>query len=102
MPTPDPALSQLDGFVGAWSMEGPARRSEGGTIHGRTTYEPLPTPGSSTATKLRISMSYDPLDAMFHGRFSEDGDSFSGAWAPNPGAAPEANLPSTIGGSRIA
>jgi hypothetical protein len=47
-------------------------------------------------------MSYDPLDAMFHGRFSEGGDSFSGAWAPNPGADPEANLPYTIGGSRIA
>ncbi len=39
---------------------------------------------------------------MFHGGFSEDGDSFSGAWAPIRGADPEANLPGTIGGSRIA
>jgi hypothetical protein len=39
---------------------------------------------------------------MFHGGFSEDGDSFSGAWGPNPGADPEANLPYAIRGSRIA
>jgi hypothetical protein len=32
--------------------------------------------------ELRISQAYGPLDAMFHGRFSEDGDSFSGAWSP--------------------
>ena len=31
--------------------------------------------------ELRISQACGPLDAMFHGGFSEDGDSFSGAWA---------------------
>jgi hypothetical protein len=50
MPTPDPALSQLDGFVGTWSMEG---RLEGQKEAPSTDAPPTsrcPTPGSSTAT----------------------------------------------------
>ena len=42
MPTPDPALSQLDRFVGTWSMEGRLEGQSEATIHGRTTYEWLP------------------------------------------------------------
>jgi hypothetical protein len=150
VPTPDPALSQLDRFVGTWNMEGRLEGQSGATIHGRTTYEWLPggfflqqhmtmdfagfveidsteiigydpetgtfpsqvfsnlTPQTLPNTwrldgdELQISVSYGPLDATFRGRFSEDGNSFSGAWTPNPGADPEANVPYAIGGSRVA
>jgi hypothetical protein len=67
-----------------------------------TSPESLPSTWQLDGDELRISQAYGPLDAMFHGGFSEDGDSFSGALGPNPGADPEANLPYTIGGSRIA
>lgn len=149
MPAPDPALSQLDQFVGSWNMEGRLEGQEEATIHGRTTYEwlpggfflkqhltmdfagyveidsteivsydpetgtfpsqvfsnlspePLPYTWRLDGDEPQISVFYGPLDATFRGRFSADGDSFSGAWAPNPGADPEANLPYSIGGSRI-
>lgn len=63
--------------------------------------EPLPYTWRVEGDELEISVSYGPLDATFHGRFGEDGDSFSGAWAPNPGADPQANVPYKIGGRRI-
>ena len=47
-----------------------------------TSPESLPSPWQLDGDELRISQAYGPLDAMFHGGFSEDGDSFSGAWAP--------------------
>jgi hypothetical protein len=67
-----------------------------------TSPESLPSPWQLDGDELRISQAYGPLDAMFHGGFSEDGDSFSGAWAPIRAQIREANLPYTIGGSRIA
>ncbi|UUZ61004.1 DUF1579 domain-containing protein [Nocardioides sp. B-3] len=149
MPTPDPALRQLERFVGTWTMAGRLEGREEDTIHGRTTYEwlpggfflkqhmtmdfagyveidsteivrydpetgtfpsqvfsnispePLPYSWQLDGDQLRISVSYGPLDATFEGRFSDDGDSFSGARSPNPGADPEANIPYTIGGRRV-
>ena len=49
---------------------------------------------------LTISVSYGPMDATFRGRFSDDGQSFGGAWAPNPGADPTINIPYELGGRR--
>jgi hypothetical protein len=48
-----------------------------------------------------ISVNYGELDAKFTGKFSPDGDSFSGGWRPNPGADETINAPYDIGGSRI-
>jgi Protein of unknown function (DUF1579) len=42
VPTPDPALKQLDGFVGTWSMEGNLVGSTEKNIRGRATYRWLP------------------------------------------------------------
>ncbi|MPZ95177.1 MAG: DUF1579 domain-containing protein [Propionibacteriales bacterium] len=40
--TPDPALKQLDRFVGSWSMEGSLVGSDEKTIKGETTFRWLP------------------------------------------------------------
>lgn len=50
---------------------------------------------------LTISVSDGPLDATFEGKFSEDGNSFSGGWRPNPGADETINVPYDIGGTRL-
>jgi uncharacterized protein DUF1579 len=42
MPTPDPALTVLDRFVGSWSMEGHLVGSTENTIKGRASYRWLP------------------------------------------------------------
>lgn len=49
---------------------------------------------------LTISVSYGPMDATFRGSFSEDGQTFGGAWAPNPGADPMINIPYELSGRR--
>lgn len=41
-PTPDPALKQLDRFVGSWKMEGNMTGSDEKTITGQATYRWLP------------------------------------------------------------
>ncbi|MGH2663438.1 MAG: DUF1579 family protein [Actinomycetota bacterium] len=42
MPSPDPALKQLDRFVGTWSMEGHFVGSSENNIKGRATYRWVP------------------------------------------------------------
>ncbi|HYI32709.1 MAG TPA: hypothetical protein VEX88_04520 [Glaciibacter sp.] len=49
---------------------------------------------------LTISVSYVPMDATFRGSFSDDGESFGGAWEPNPGADPIINVPYELEGRR--
>ena len=63
--------------------------------------EPLPYKWDLRGDTLTISVSYGPLDAAFRGTFSEDGESFSGGWRPNPGADETVNVPYDIGGVRI-
>jgi Protein of unknown function (DUF1579) len=50
---------------------------------------------------VTITVTYGPMNATFTGRFSEDGDSFSGGWRPNPGADETVNVPYDISGSRV-
>jgi len=42
MPTPDPALKQLDRFVGTWAMHGRTLDSDKDNVTGKTTFEWLP------------------------------------------------------------
>lgn len=63
--------------------------------------QPLPYRWEVEGDELRISVSYGPLDAMFTGRFAEDGQSFGGGWRPNPGADETINVPYDIGGRRL-
>jgi hypothetical protein len=62
---------------------------------------PLPYTWDVQGRNVTISVSYGPLDATFTGAFSEDGDSFSGAWRANPGADETVNVPYDISGTRV-
>jgi hypothetical protein len=61
---------------------------------------PLPYKWELRDRTLTISVSYGPLDATFTGTFSDDGNTFSGGWRPNPGADETINIPYDIGGTR--
>jgi Protein of unknown function (DUF1579) len=50
---------------------------------------------------LTISVTHGPLDASFSGEFSEDGESFSGGWRPNPGADETINIAYDVRGTRV-
>ena len=63
--------------------------------------EPLPYKWEFRDNEMTISVSYGPLDATFNGEMSEDGQSFSGGWRPNPGADETVNVPYDISGTRI-
>lgn len=62
---------------------------------------PLPYRWDLQDDILTISVAYGPLDATFTGKFSQDGESFSGGWRPNPGADETINVPYDIGGTRV-
>ena len=62
---------------------------------------PLPYKWDLQGDTLTISVSYAPLDAAFKGEFSDDGESFSGGWRPNPGADETINIPYDVTGSRV-
>jgi Protein of unknown function (DUF1579) len=61
---------------------------------------PLPYRWEVDGRGVTISVSYGPLDATFSGEFSEDGNTFSGGWRPNPGADEAVNVPYDIAGRR--
>jgi hypothetical protein len=62
---------------------------------------PLPYNWDFRDNKLTIKVSYGPMDATFEGELSEDGNSMSGGWRPNPGADETVNVPYDISGTRI-
>ena len=62
---------------------------------------PLPYNWDVQGDTLKISVDYGPINAAFNGKFSEDGNSFSGGWRPNPGADETINVPYDIGGTLV-
>lgn len=62
---------------------------------------PLPYFWKTDGDNIEISVSYGPLDATMKAKFSEDGESYSGGWRPNPGADTNINVPYDISGKRI-
>jgi hypothetical protein len=48
--------------------------------------EPWPYTWDVQGDDITITITKAPMDAKFTGRFSPDGNSFSGGWRPNPGA----------------
>ena len=71
------------------------------TVFSNMSPTPLPYRWEVDNDKVRITVSYGPLDATFQGEFSEDGDRFSGGWRPNPGADENVNVPYDITGRRL-
>jgi hypothetical protein len=144
-PQPDPALKQLDRYVGTWDMKGKTLDSQVDNVSGQTTFEWLPG-GFFLTQRIKLSFTgyeiqglevigYDPetgtfpstvypslfgtpipyrwevdgneltittemLGAVFHGRWREDGTSFSGGWRPMPGREGPGNVAYDVGGSR--
>lgn len=70
-------------------------------VYANTSPVPLPYKWDLQDDTLTISVAYGPLDATFKGKFSKDGESFSGGWRPNPGADETINVPYDIGGTRV-
>jgi hypothetical protein len=62
---------------------------------------PMPYKWDVQGDTLTISVAYDPINATFKGKFSQDGKRFSGGWRPNPGADETINVPYDIGGTRV-
>ena len=71
------------------------------TVFSNFSPTPLPYRWDLRDDTLTISVSYPPLDATFTGQFSEDGESFSGGWRPNPGADETINIPYDVSGTRV-
>ena len=71
------------------------------TVYSNLSPAPLPYRWEVDGDSVKISVNYGPMDSTFTGTWSEDGESFSGGWRPNPGADETINVPYDIGGSRI-
>jgi hypothetical protein len=64
--------------------------------------EPWPYRWDIRSKRITISIKHGPMNAKYVGRFSADGNSFSGGWRPRPGANKTINAPYDITASRIA
>jgi hypothetical protein len=71
------------------------------TVYSNLSPSPLPYRWEIDDNGVTISVSYGPLDATFKGAFSDDGQTFSGGWRPNPGADETANVAYDISGRRV-
>ena len=63
--------------------------------------DPWPYDWDIQGDDLTISIKYGPMNAIFHAKFSPDGNSFSGGWRPNPGADEKINTSYDITVTRI-
>jgi len=63
--------------------------------------DPWPYEWDVQGDNLTISIKFGQMDATFQGKFSPDGNSFSGGWRPNPGADQVINAPYDITVSRF-
>ena len=66
------------------------------TVYSNVSPVPLPYRWEVEGDSVKITVTYGPLDATFTGHWSEDGESFSGGWRPNPGADETINVADDI------
>jgi hypothetical protein len=71
------------------------------TVYANMSPQPLPYRWEIDGDTVKISVTYGPMDSTFNGRWSEDGESFSGGWRPNPGADPAVNVAYDVTGRRL-
>lgn len=69
-------------------------------VYSNMSPQALPYTWTVDGDDVTIAVSFGPLDATFHGRFSADGDRFGGSWRPNPGADETVNVAYDIDGHR--
>lgn len=58
--------------------------------------DPWPYTWDVQGDDITIAIKRPPMDATFTGRFSDDGNTWSGGWRPNPGADETVNAPYDI------
>lgn len=79
----------------------PATEAFASQVYSNMSPTPLPYQWDLRDGTLRISVTFGPLDASFEATISDDGNSFSGGWRPNPGADETINVPYDVRGSRV-
>lgn len=60
-------------------------------VYSNMSPEALPYEWEIQGDDITITVDYGPISSTYHGKFSSDGNSFSGGWRPNPGADKEIN-----------
>lgn len=80
----------------------PKTRALSSLVYSNMASDPWPYHWDIQGDDWTISIKSGPMNATFTGKFSADGNSFSGGWRPNPGADEEINTPYDISGSRVA
>jgi hypothetical protein len=78
----------------------PKTRAFSSFVYSNMAPDPWPYEWEVQGDTWTISIKHDRMDATFTAKFSDDGNSFSGGWRPNPGADETINAPYDIGGSR--
>jgi hypothetical protein len=78
----------------------PATDTFPSTVFTNVSPSPLPYRWEVEDRKVKISVSYGPMNSTFAGEFTKDGRSFGGGWRPNPGADETVNVAYDISGSR--
>ena len=79
----------------------PKTKAFSSTVYSNMAPDPWPYAWDIQGDTWTISIKYGEMDASFTGKFSPDGNSFSGGWRPGPGADETINAGYDIGGSRI-
>jgi hypothetical protein len=69
-------------------------------VYSNMSPQALPYTWSIEGDDVTITVVHGPLDATFHGRFNNGGDTFAGGWRPNPGADENVNFPYDVSGHR--
>lgn len=70
-------------------------------VYSNLSPEPLPYYWKVDGDEVEIKVNYGILNAVFHGKFSDSGNSFGGGWRPSEGADANVNVPYDISGKRI-
>ena len=79
----------------------PATKAFSSYVYSNMAPDPWPYEWDVQGDTIAISIKSAPMDATFHGKFSADGNVFSGGWRPNPGADELINAPYDITVTRI-
>ena len=70
-------------------------------VYSNMASEPWPYTWDIQGDDIVIAIKKPPMDATFKGKFSSDGQSWSGGWRPNSGADAEVNSPYDITCTRV-
>jgi hypothetical protein len=70
-------------------------------VYSNMSAEPWPYRWDVRDKRITISIKHGPMNARYIGKFSTDGNSFSGSWRPGSGADKTINAPYDITATRI-